>query len=142
MERPQSIVNFERCYLGAMVVGLLGSALNWSIIQGQLAASPGAALLPGWLMPAMIFISLTINLLLWYFAARKGAVVAKWIIVIFFAFSLLSLPGMVSGILPMRMVVFSLVGIVLNAVAVWMLFRPDSKPWFEGVRPNLTDTFQ
>jgi hypothetical protein len=142
MERPQSIINFERCYLGAMAVGILSSVLNWSAIQGQVAATPGAGLLPDWFMPVTIVISLGINLLLWYFAARRGAVVAKWIIVVFFAFSLIGIPGMLSGLVPTRIMIFGLVSLVLNAIAVWMLFRPDSKPWFKGVRPDLKDTFQ
>jgi hypothetical protein len=141
MDRPQSIVNFERSYLGAMVVGLLSSAFNWSLIRGQVAATPGASILPSWFMPVTILVSLAINLLLWYFAARKGAVVAKWIIVVFFVLSLVGLPGMFSGIMPMRVVIFAIVSFLLNAIAVWMLFRPDAKAWFAGDRINLKDTF-
>jgi hypothetical protein len=142
MDRPQSIINFERFYLGSLAVSLLSSVLNWSTVM----KTPGLEALPGWFMPVVLFISFGISILLWYFVARKGSVVSKWIVVIFFGLSLLGLPGMFletnSGLTTPLMLVVALITYVLNAIAVWMLFRPDTKPWFEGVRTNLEDVFR
>ncbi len=141
--RPQSIINFERLYLGSMVLGLIATAINWSAIQAQVTATPGAALLPSWFLPASLVAGYAINLLLWYFIARRGAVVAKWILVIFFGIGLLYLPGIVSGKLPAMQLVPALINTALQAAAVWMLFRPDTKPWFAGERnQDLGDTFR
>ena len=46
MERPQSIITFERCYLGAVALGLANNALNWTNMQEQMAATPNSQLLP------------------------------------------------------------------------------------------------
>jgi hypothetical protein len=143
MGRPQSIIGFERCFLGGIAVGLINSAMSWSAIQSQLDRTPGADLLPGGFMIGTIAVGLIINLLLWYFAARRRAVVAKWIIVAFFGLGLLGIVRVVfSGIVAPTMNVFAVVGLILQAIAVWMLFRPDAKAWFAGRRDDdLTQTF-
>ena len=136
MQRPVSIVWFERCYLGAMAVGLLNTALSWQATTTKMAESPGAdqfgpSFGPDVLIVGTLF-GIGISLLLWYFAARKGAAVAKWIITVFFVLGVLGLgfsalmrtfPEGVSGVL-------GVVGFVLNAIAVWQLFRPDTEAWF------------
>jgi hypothetical protein len=73
MERPQSIVWFERLYLGAMAIGILNSIVNWSAMQERIAATPNSAMLPSWFVPATMAIGLLITLVLWYFVARRGA---------------------------------------------------------------------
>jgi hypothetical protein len=136
MERPQSIVNFERAYLGSVVLGLVSTAVNWDGLKAQVAATPGAEILPEWFLPASIGASIVINLLLWFFVAKRGSAVAKWIVVALFAFSLFSLPRLFGGdvALPGTLLAFAVVNYLLNAVAVWMLFRPDTKSWFGETR--------
>lgn len=143
MTRPQSIIWFERCFLGAIGIGIINSALNWSKIQAAVDATPGAAGLPAGFMIGTIVIGLIINLVLWYFAARRGANVAKWIIVVLFGLGLLGLVRtLTSGVAAPTMNVFAYVALALQAVGVWMLFRPDAKAWFAGRRDDdLTQTF-
>lgn len=143
MTRPQSIIWFERSFLGAIGIGLVNAALNWSKVQTAVDATPGAGILPSGFLIGTMIVSLVINLLLWYFAAKRGAVVAKWIIVVFFAIGLLSLVRvLVGGIAAPTMNLFAYAALALQAVAVWMLFRPDAKAWFAGDRTgDLTDTF-
>jgi hypothetical protein len=145
MERPQSIITFERCYLGGVALGLANNALNWSNMQEQMAATPNSQLLPDWFLPATIGVGLVITLLLWYFVARRASTVAKWILVVFFAIGLLGLPGIIagvsSGLIAPLMAIVGLITMALNATAVWMLFRPDAKLWFAGQPTSLTDTF-
>jgi hypothetical protein len=138
MERPESIVWFERCYLGAVALGLINFALSWNVVIAKSAANPGLERLGPSFLPTMMIgimaITLCINLLLWYFAARKGAVVAKWIIVIFFGISVLSLGLSVpKGNLPAGLSgVLTIVAFVLHAIAVWQLFKPDADAWFKA----------
>ncbi len=145
MERPPSIITFERCYLGAMALGLANNALNWTNLQEQMAAAPNSQLLPDWFLPATLGFGLLITLLLWYFVARRASVVAKWILVVFFVIGLIGVPGIVMGLttgtVAPLMAIVALLTLGLNAAAVWMLFRPDAKHWFAGQQPSLTDTF-
>lgn len=142
MQRPQSILWFERTYLGSVALGLLNSALNWSLVEEQLAATPNSALLPSWFVPVTMAISIGINLLLWYFIARRGSVVAKWILVVLFAIGILGVVSMaVGGTTPPTFNVVAVIALVLQVVAVVMLFRPDTKPWFGGNKQDLDKTF-
>ena len=136
MERPQSIIWFERCYLGSVAVGLLNTATSWSLIQEQIAATPNSEMLPGWFFGAMITVGFAINLALWYFVARRGSVVAKWIVTVFFAIALIGLlrAANADSASP-TFNAFAVVALVLQAVGVFMLFRSDSKPWFGENKP-------
>lgn len=138
MLRPVSIVWFERCYLGALVVGLLNTALSWNTTMAKMAENPGAEQMGSSFgattLIAGTLIGIVISLVLWYFAARKRANVAKWIITVFFVIGLLGIgasavmrtfPQGIAGVL-------GVVGFVLNAIAVWQLFRPDAEAWFEN----------
>ena len=145
MERPASIVTFERCYLGAWVVGLINSALNWNVAMAAMADNPSVAQLgPSFASTMMIgglAIGAAITLLLWYFVARRGSVVAKWIVTVFFALGLASfLWSLAAGRGFGLVTVIALVAMALQAIAVAMLFRPDTKPWFgETVDEPLAD---
>lgn len=131
MERPQSIIWFERLYLGGVMLGLINTAINWPTVQAQVAASPSAGMLPAWFSYATIAIGLGINLLLWHFVAQKGSVVAKWIVTILFGLGALSLVYMLAmGLLPPTFNVVTAITFVLQAAAVVMLFRPDTRAWF------------
>ncbi len=143
MERPQSIVWFERCYLAALLLGAINTALQWQTIQERIAANPASAVVGSWFMPATLAISWGITLLLWYFTARRASNVTRWIIAVFFAIGVLSVIGtLVTGQYPPGLAgIVGTVAFGLQAVAVWMLFRPDAKPWFAGQPTNLTDTF-
>jgi len=132
MQRPTSIVNFERCYLGSVVVGLIASLFNWHDAQSLVAVQRANQMIGSWYMPAMLAVGIVIELLLWYFVARRGSTVAKWIVVVFFVFSCF---GLVTGLAGHRYPtgiagVLSIVGFVLDAIAVWLLFKPDAKAWF------------
>ncbi|MDQ2877639.1 MAG: hypothetical protein M3R41_01000 [Pseudomonadota bacterium] len=140
MERPVSITNFERCYLGALVVGLISTAINWNTVIAMSSANPAAAQFgPGFISTMLIggtIIGIAIRLALWFAAARKHAVVAKWIIVVLFA---ISAAGLVWSLLRQSMPggligVFTVVGFLLDAAAVWFLFRPDARVWFGETR--------
>lgn len=130
--RPQSIVNFERFYLGAAAVGVVNSIISWSANRAALDAIPDAAAIGGTTLIFTMLFGLAITAALWYFIARKGSSIAKWIAVVFFAFGLIGLlmtlvggkfPSGIGGIL-------SAVAIILQLVSITYLFRPDTRPWF------------
>lgn len=131
MERPQSIIWFERLYLGAVMLGLMNTAINWPSVQAQVAATPNAGLLPAWFSYATVAIGIGINLVLWYFVAQRGAVVAKWVVTVLFGLGMLSMVWMfANGIVPPTVNIVSVLVMLLQAGAVIMLFRPDTRAWF------------
>ena len=144
--RPQSIINFDRCYLGVIAINVLNNILNWSAAKAQLnaAASTGVAssgaLGTGLVVGAVVGIA--INLLLWYFIAKKGSVVAKWILTVFFVIVVVALLwSAAQGTFPRGIAgIVTIVGMVLQAVAIYFLFRPDAQRWFDG-KGNLENTF-
>lgn len=129
-DRPVSIVNFERCYLGAFAIGMFNTALSWQATRERLA--PQAEQFGSWFMPAVTLIGFAITLTLWYFIARRGSAVAKWIATVFLVLGLLGLLiSLPTGNYPQGIGgVFGIVSTVLQVIAIWLLFRPDTKPWF------------
>jgi hypothetical protein len=140
MERPISIVWFERCYLGSLIVSLVATAVQWPALvekmSVQMAANPAAAQLGPSFIPASlgfgVVLVIATSLLLWFFTARKHSVVTKWIITVLFAYNVVMLlfgftahtmPAGLNGIL-------SVVALVLDGVAVWQMFKPDARRWF------------
>lgn len=141
MERPQSIIWFERLFLGSLALGSLNSILNWSAIQAVVAATPNSELLPSWFTFATMAFGIGSNLLLWFFIARKGAVVAKWILVVLIGIGILSLPTVFATPYPLHMKLISLINFALQGAAIFMLFRPDTVEWFGGKKQNISDHF-
>jgi hypothetical protein len=145
--RPTSIVQFERFYLGALVVGLVNNALNWSRTQAMLAADPnvaaaGAGFGSGFMMVTIVA-SLAISLLLWYFVAKRGSNIAKWIVTVLTGLGLISVLFSIGTMLSMGILAtaLGLVALGMQVYAVYMLFRPDAVAWLEGKGPTNTDIF-
>ncbi len=144
MTRPQSIIAFERFYLGAMALGLVNAVLSWNQTQDMMASPEVAAagLGNGFLLTTMAF-SFAIPLLLWYFIAWRASNVAKWILVVMFALGLvvmllsLANPMMPDGLA----LVFTFVVTALQGYAIYMLFRPDAVAWLAGSAPVDPDVF-
>jgi hypothetical protein len=136
--RPQSIIRFEQAYLASVAVWAVNSALGW---RAQISAVDSSFARMPEMIPAMqgLLIGLTlfvlfVSLLLWYFTARKASEVAKWIIVALFGLSAVGLPFTLAGFEQTGIVpaALNVVTFALNAVAVWMLFRPDAAAWFRA----------
>ena len=135
MQRPISIVQFERCYLGALVLGLVNTAVGWNERMQLVQVQQAQGMMGGAFVPVMLGAALfgaAITLLLWYLTARKGYVGAKWVVVVFYVLGLLALLlSVVQGTLPRGVPgILTVVVWVLNSVATWLLFRPDARRWF------------
>jgi hypothetical protein len=134
--QPESIRKFTLFYLGSLVVSLVATFVGYDILTAQVeaqSAATGLAMGSGAIV-AGIALNVAITLLLWYLVARKGFVIAKWIIVLFFLFTVVtSISGIFAGGLAVHEGL-SLLAIVLQAAAVYFLFQPDAKAWFAGER--------
>lgn len=133
--RPQSIRVFERLYLVSVLLSILGGVWTWFHWSDVLPAGTppqAAAMMPAIIGGGLLF-GIILNLLLWFFIARRGAEIAKWIFVVLFALGLAGVVRSLFGggaVLPGPMRIISIVQMLLQAGCTWMLFRPDSKPWF------------
>lgn len=148
--RPSSIISFERLYLASVVLGLLGGIwawLHWTDMMPGGTPPQMAAMMPVIIAGGVVF-SLIVDLLLWFFIARRGSEVAKWIYIVLFAIAVVGVLRSLFGgghvELPGLVRVVSLLRVLIEAASAWLLFRPDANLWFKGSgQPpgNLHDTF-
>lgn len=133
--RPPSIVRFDRLYLAAIAIGLVGSILEWPVTTARIASQPETAALGGAasaVAAAMLAVGTLLSLLLWYLAARRAVTVAKWVIVAFTAISVVGLLLSIANgyVLTDAAGIARMVAVVLQVVATVNLFRPDAVAWF------------
>lgn len=138
--RPASITMFDRLYLGALALGIVNFILNYDVAVAQVEAAPGLSAIGAtpFLIGSLI-IGNAINLLLWFFIARRASTVAKWILVILTGVGLLGLFSLTQ--MGASQAVLTLLIVGLQVAAVYFLFRPDAKAWFKhgpgGMDPNV-----
>lgn len=138
--RPQSIVRFEQAYLASVLVWLVNMFVGWDTKLATIArdprfgGNPQMVQIGEMMMIGVSVLGLLLSLLLWYFAARRGSEVAKWILVVLLAFSAIGLLSAVVQIAAVGALSAALTALTfaLNAYAVWMLFQPDAKAWMSG----------
>lgn len=130
--RPKSIVQYEYAYLGSVLLGIVGTAMSWSTINAMEGMDQVHAVLGSSFLPILYVFIYTISLALWYFTARVPNAVAKWIVVGWFVLSVIgSAYAIATGNVPADVPGWlGIVALVLNAVAVYLLFRPDARAWF------------
>ena len=75
-------------------------------------------------------VSVAISLLLWFLISRKAITVAKWILTVFTVIGALMIPFSLEA-MGLVSIIFALVITAMQLAAIWMLFRPDAKVWFE-----------
>lgn len=130
--RPKSIVQFEQVFWAIIVLSIVAVAVGWSDMMSTVDIQRAVAKAGMVVVYVPVAIGLAIQLLFWYFIARRGSVIAKWIYVVFTVPSALwSALGLAQGKAPdtvQALITGSL--IVLQLIAVVLLFRADTKPWF------------
>lgn len=146
MERPKSIIAFERAFWASFAVSLIRSLLTWKDVLKAYQRDPSLAAMNfgSSFLIAILGISFGIQLLFWYFIARKASNVARWIYAVLMALGIVSslatindpaLPGSIS-------LIFSLGSSALTALAIFFLFRPDASAWLTEKRNVDPDTFR
>jgi hypothetical protein len=132
MVRPKSIKLFELFYLGSILVGAVNTAMTWAETAASAEAIQVRQMLGPWFMPLSTVFLYTLWLLLWYFTAYARSNLARWAVIVFFALSLIGFAftlatGAPPAAIPMAL---TAVALVLDAVAVFFLFRRDAADWF------------
>lgn len=129
MTRPKSIQLFERVVLLAILLSIAGTALGLERTVAMVQQFGfGTAFVIG-----VQAIGVAVMLLLLYFIARRGSIVAKWI------FTVIVLLGAINIALNFNVVLaqgvtagLSIAQLALQLFGIWLLFRSDSAPWFNG----------
>lgn len=140
--RPTSIIRFEQLFLISLAIGLINVILTWDTTLAAIQADPNSAALgPNFAYITTAF-GFGINLLLWYLVARKAVGFVKWILLVLMVIGVLALPSSFAILPPLNLAI-GLALTVMQAIAVYMLFRPDAKKWFAGEKTvDLEKTFE
>jgi hypothetical protein len=129
--RPQSIIMFERLFLGSLAVSLVATALSFGDVLQVVTTDMQALGLGSGFLTSVLAVSFALYLLLWYLIAHKASTVAKWILVVFVALAVaFSIPGLFRASLDL-VTVLNLAALALEVAAVTYLFRDDAKIWFK-----------
>ena len=131
--KPQSIKLFDYFYLGSVFLGGLGFLTGYPSAEAQLAAQSaetGIAVPPSVLIGGYV-LGLLISLVLWYLVSLRRWIIAKWVIVLFFLFSLIGVGDFLGGSMPLFRI-YGLLSLIASAVAVGLLFRGDAIRWLES----------
>ena len=136
MTKPDSIIVFDRLYLGSLALGAVNSVFSYGDVKAALAATPEAAAtgFGGGFIIATVVISFMINLTIWYFVSARASKIAKWILTAFFVIGLLSIVANLGNPMAPQGLAFGimLVLTVMQGVATYMLFRADAIAWFNN----------
>ena len=130
--KPASIRKFDWLYLGSVAIGLLGVALNdgatASLTEADLAGQGYADMGAGVLIAGVLF-GIAISLALWFMISVLRIGLAKWLLVVLTAWSVVT-----SGVAIVTnfdaTMVWGLVSTVMTVLAIWFLFQPDATAWF------------
>ncbi|MXO86911.1 hypothetical protein GRI38_12820 [Altererythrobacter aurantiacus] len=133
MTRPDSIRMFEKLFLASIALGIVNMIISFGDTQATLADDPATAQLgSGFAIFIGLFV-LGVNLLFWFFIARKASNIAKWILVVFTVLGLVMLPGTLATLSGFALIL-SLLVTALQLAAIVFLFKQDAKEWFAGKR--------
>ena len=134
MNRPRSILAFERLFLLSLLLWALRQALTWNAQVAQFEANP-AGQGRAWILAVLLGATALVNLGIWYLAARRASRIGKWlavaaavvsgVLVLFEVMALLQ-PG--GTAMPFKLL--ALVASVLTVAAAVPLFREDAALWF------------
>lgn len=126
--RPKSILLFERVELVAILLGIVGAVIGMdrtvAMVQ-QFGFDRGFVI-------GVQAVSVLVMLLLLYFIARRGSIVAKWIFVVFVIAGAINILLNFGVVLAQGASAFlSIAQLLLQLLGVFLLFRPDARAWFD-----------
>lgn len=128
--RPQSIRRFDLFYLAALALSAVAFLFGYDdIVASVEAESAGAGLQMGASVAIGSFVfGLVLYLLLWFLVSRRRVGIARWIIVLLFLVNLTGVRAIFAAGITVQTAV-SLLSLLLSAVAIYYLFRPETKAW-------------
>jgi hypothetical protein len=133
--KPDSIIWFDRLYIGIVATNLASMLLLLPVIDQRLLNNPQAAavgigleFLFGLAISVMIF-----SLILWFFVSRFRSNIAKWLVALLLIHS--SWTGLVNIAsvtdLTLATGALNFLHSVLGILTLYALFTSDSRAWFQ-----------
>lgn len=122
IDRPESIANFERLFLGSMALTLIYTIGTWNEVPIPFAT---------WIAVVIVIVSLGLNLLLILLVTRRRSRIAKWILAVFYA---LGVPMTVWAWINEPGSGWPLMDAALLAIQGWalaLLFTPSAQAWLK-----------
>ena len=132
--KPHSIGIFDKLYLGSLAIGLINIFVGWETSMAELEGT-------GY---GITFILITIamgygiSLLLWYFISSQASNIARWIFIALTALGLVFLPFSLFDLPPLE-ILLAVVVTGMQLVAIYYLFQPDAKLFFENKGQGAVD---
>ena len=131
--RPVSMIRFEQLYLLSLAIGFVTAMFG----REQSMATAQASGLGVGVVIAIQALMLASMLFLILFVSRRASVVAKWILIALFVAGLavmaVNSEALFRGGI---MTIVQIVQILLQLAAMFFLFTPESRRWFEGAAPD------
>lgn len=119
---PESIKIFEKLFLGALLLGVVKSAILRPVLLGPLLAWPS--------FQALIMLVIGTLVLL---TSRKRSSICKWILVVLFVAGLIAyIPQLWVLLQQGRPGIVSIDQLAIQGFALSLLFNADSKAWFDS----------
>ena len=131
MSKPVSIRKFDLFYLGSLVLSVVNTVLNLDLIKASARAQMGAemeGMVTGIAMGSLA-LSVLLSLALWFLISKFRIELIKWVLILFLAWTAITLPDAMSDGISLAEIL-AIVSAIMQAVAIWFLFRPDAKAWF------------
>ena len=122
---------FDLAYLASLAIPGLAMIWDFDDIVAESEADPLLVGLGAPILATTALVILLIALLPWYLASYRRVRFARWMLVIFFALGLVSVPDLLASEFS-TLDAASLASLIFYAVALFFLFRPDSNAWFRG----------
>ena len=122
--RPKPVERFELLFLVSLGIGVVNSALQWEQLT-QMASAWFILIVQAAVLLMLLGLVLLIS---W-----KGSNIARWALVVLFVLgSVMYIPS-AAGMLVQNptAAVLSSIQIALQVAAIYFVFRPDAKPWFQ-----------
>ena len=139
--RPDSIRKFDMLWLGALALGVVQFFLGYGALKAEIETQlAGTAMRAGTSDAALVggfIFGIVISLALWFLVSRQRLEFVKWILILLFFWGLINLPSAFAAGLTL-MGALSIVAAIMQAAALYFLFRPDAKAWF-AARGTPTD---
>ena len=138
MDRPRSIRWFGWSFLGSLALSLLSVVILWPQLVAVTGAAQGVNRLGEGAVQAIVAIGavlpVLIGLLLWYFVTQRRSMVARWLTVLTLAYAIYkTATGLTFASSPAPLTtVCAAASLLLEIVALVMLFMPDARAWFDG----------
>ena len=135
--KPASVKKFDWLYLGSIIIGLAGVALNYENLvaaaDAEMAAQGVEGMMTGGFLIVSLLFGVSISLALWFCVSVLRIELVKWVIALFTAWSIVSYIGSFDTRMDLS-IISGLVSTVMTIAALYYLFQPDAKAWFAEKR--------